>query len=76
VSVKKKGKGRQSSVVVDQSYLACQHHVAMVAGMACVHTDDITWLLGRVVGHLLYFHFMLVCSFNFMYNYIIIYMYY
>ncbi|XP_052790204.1 eEF1A lysine and N-terminal methyltransferase-like [Mya arenaria] len=45
VNVKKKGKGRQSSIVVDKSYLACQHHVAMVAGMSCVQSGRLTDLL-------------------------------
>lgn len=48
VSVKKKGKGRQHSVTIDKSYLACQHHVAMVAGMACLQTDNFQALLGMM----------------------------
>ncbi|KAH3791689.1 hypothetical protein DPMN_145178 [Dreissena polymorpha] len=35
-TVKKKGKGRQTVMVVDKSYLACQHHLTMVAGLSCV----------------------------------------
>ncbi|XP_060602078.1 eEF1A lysine and N-terminal methyltransferase-like [Ruditapes philippinarum] len=45
VSQKKKNKGKQLSNVVDKSYLACQHHVAMVAGLACVQCDDFSSLL-------------------------------
>lgn len=45
VTTKKKGKGKQSSLVVDKSYLACQHHVAMVTGMAFVQSDNFEILL-------------------------------
>lgn len=53
VSSKKKGKGRQSTQVIDKSYLACQHHVAMVAGLACVQCDDFPSVLASKMSVLL-----------------------
>lgn len=49
MSQKKKGKGRQVTYVVDKSYLACQHHVGLVAGLGCVQCADFSTLLGTVI---------------------------
>ncbi|KAL4223238.1 Methyltransferase-like protein 13 [Mactra antiquata] len=45
-SKKKKGKGKQLYVTVDKSYLACQHHISMVAGLAWVQSEQFSTLIG------------------------------
>ena len=45
---KKKSKGKQPAVTIDKSYLACQHHVAMVTGVGMVQNDQFDDLLGKL----------------------------
>ena len=45
---KKKSKGKQATVTIDKSYLACQHHVAMVTGVGMVQNDQFDDLLGKL----------------------------
>ena len=43
---KKKSKGKQPNLTIDKSYLACQHHIAMVTGIGMVQNDKFEELLG------------------------------
>ena len=46
---KKKSKGKAPSLTVDKSYLACQHHIAMVTGLGMVQTDKFGDILGLYI---------------------------
>ena len=43
---KKKSKGKPPILTVDKSYLACQHHIAMVTGIGMIQNEDFDELLG------------------------------
>lgn len=43
---KKKNKGKPPVLTVDKSYLACQHHIAMVTGIGMIQNKDFDELLG------------------------------